>query len=443
MSDTLSIPSLSLQDPNVFDARQACCGIDADWITEMQSDAWSRYQSLPAPVRTNENWRFANLTRFREIDPFVPVNSTDADIPSALDNSRFIKSAAGRLAFADDALVGSTEISAELTEQGVIFTTLVDAAAKHPELLKGLFLKHSPELGSQKFEALHLAMLRNGIFLYIPDGVKVENPFVVQNLAVQDGGAIFPHTLFYVGNGASASLIELQDCAEKETKHLVIANAHLHAGDGANLSHSILQNWNLNTLSMQLNTSSAESNTTAKSTLINLGSIQARQEIHGRIFGSESNVELYALNVPGTTQEFDQRTLQTHIAANSRSDLLFKNALMDKSKTIFSGLIIVEENAQQTDAYQTNNNLMLSEDAEANSLPGLEIKANDVKCSHGATTGRIDDSELFYFLARGIPRKTAQQLMIFGYADEVIEKLGHPELLDFVREKVQAKFTDA
>jgi Fe-S cluster assembly protein SufD len=113
---------------------------------------------------------------------------------------------------------------------------------------------------------------------------------------------------------------------------------------------------------------------------------------------------------------------------------------MDRARTIFSGLIIVEDHAQQTDAYQTNNNLMLSEEAEANSLPGLEIKANDVKCSHGATTGRIDESELFYFLARGIPRKTAQELMIFGYADEIIQKLDHADLREYVSGQVQDKF---
>jgi Fe-S cluster assembly protein SufD len=196
----------------------------------------------------------------------------------------------------------------------------------------------------------------------------------------------------------------------------------------------------LNTLSFQLNTSNAGQDTTSKSTLINIGSAQARQEIHGKIFGSGSNVELYALNVPSGSQEFDQRTLQSHVAPHSRSDLLFKNALMDKARTIFSGLIIVEEDAQQTDAYQTNNNLMLSEAAEANSLPGLEIKANDVKCSHGATTGRIDESELFYFLARGIPRQKAQELMIFGYFEEIVEKLDNPELADYVREVVQTKF---
>ena len=234
--------------------------------------------------------------------------------------------------------------------------------------------------------------------------------------------------------------MEFQNGAAADTEHLVIANAHLYAGNGAKPQHRIIQNWNERTISFQLNTSNAQRDVESKQVIVNLGSQQARQEIHGKIFGSGSNVELYSLGVPRGTQEFDQRTLQTHIAPNSRSDLLYKNALSDETRTIFSGLIIVEEGAQQTDAYQTNNNLMLSDKAEANSLPGLEIGANDVKCSHGATSGRIDDSEIFYFLARGIPRAKAQELMVFGFFEEIVEKFRNDELAEYVRGLVQQKF---
>lgn len=441
MSETITLSNPDLQHPEVFAVRQEHCPIGAEWLADMQRTAWGRFLELPTPVRTNENWRFSSMQRIREMGPFCPVNETACDLPELVGRSNTLSHAAGRLAFADDTLIDRAPLADELARKGVVFTTLVDAALQYPDLLRELFMRHSPELGSEKFEALHLAMLRNGAFLYVPDGVEIDQPFVIHHWTVKDMGAIFPHTIAFVGKEARASLVELQGSSRPDTGHLVIANAHLHAADGARLSHAIVQNWNLSTLSFQLNTSSAGARTNAKSTLINIGSVQARQEIHGRIFGSESNVELYSLNVPGLAQEFDQRTLQTHVAPNSRSDLLFKNTLMDKARTIFSGLIIVEEDAQQTDAYQTNNNLMLSEDAEANSLPGLEIKANDVKCSHGATTGRIDESELFYFLARGIPRKTAQELMIFGYADEIIQKLDHEELRETVTAQVQEKFT--
>lgn len=441
-SESTTTENPSLEDPKVFEVHQDNLGIDVPWLTSAKQNAWSRYLELPNPLRTDEKWRFANLNRIREIGDFTPANGPAPEGTDIVKRSRRLKDVAGRLVLADDALADAVELDPELREKGVIFTTLADAIVQHPDLVERYFMQQTPELGSVKFEALHVALLRNGTFLYVPDGVEIDRPFVSYNWACRDGGALFPHTLFITGKGAKASLIEFQETEAAETRHLVIANAHLYADDGARPVHTIVQNWNLNTLSFQLNTSNAQEETVTKSTLINLGSIQARQEIHGKIFGSGSNVELYALNVPGGRQEFDQRTLQSHIAPHSRSDLLFKNALMGSSRSIFSGLIIVEEDAQQTDAYQTNNNLMLSDEAEANSLPGLEIKANDVKCSHGATTGRIDESEIFYFLARGIPRPKAQELMVFGYFEEIVQKLDNAELADYVRECLLNKFID-
>ncbi|MEM9227498.1 MAG: SufD family Fe-S cluster assembly protein, partial [Verrucomicrobiota bacterium] len=154
-------------------------------------------------------------------------------------------------------------------------------------------------------------------------------------------------------------------------------------------------------------------------------------------------VKMYSLTVAQREQEFDQRTLQVHAAPNATSDLLYKNALLDSSHTIFSGMILVEPEGQQTDAYQTNRNLLLSPTAEASSLPGLEIEANDVKCSHGATTGQIDAEQLYYLMARGIPKNVAYELLVFGFFEEIIEKVDNPELKDNLRTLVQAKFQDS
>lgn len=439
MTDTLSTSPLPISEPEAFAVRTAMEIRPSEAFAQKQAEAWEKYRSLPFPTRTHEAWRFSNLNQVRELETFVPTAMEGVDRDDLIQKSKRLGEVSGRFVFVDDNLATAREFDPQLSEQGVIFTTLFDALNQHPELVESYLLKESPELGSEKFEALHVAMLRSGVFLYIPDEVKVEKPFVIHQWNAKDKGAIFPHTLFVCGKNASAQLIEFQESADKDTEHLVIANTHLHAEEGAKPVHTIVQNWNLQTLSFQLNTSNAQSQVASQSTLINLGSSFARQEVHGKIFGSEANVNLYSLNLPGGNQLFDQRTLQTHIAPNSRSDLLFKNALREDSKTIFSGLIIVEENAQKTDAYQTNNNLMLSETAEANSLPGLEIKANDVKCSHGATTGQIDDSEIFYFLARGIPRETAEQLMVFGFCEEIIEKCPNEELAGLIRDSVEAR----
>jgi Fe-S cluster assembly protein SufD len=149
---------------------------------------------------------------------------------------------------------------------------------------------------------------------------------------------------------------------------------------------------------------------------------------------------MLALTVAQDAQEFDQRTLQTHQAPHTSSNLLYKNALLDRARTIFSGLIVVDPEAQKTDAYQSNRNLVLSPEAEASSLPGLEIQANDVRCTHGATTGHVDDEQMFYLESRGIRPALARELIVFGFFEEVLNKLENDELHAALRELIQSKF---
>jgi Fe-S cluster assembly protein SufD len=196
----------------------------------------------------------------------------------------------------------------------------------------------------------------------------------------------------------------------------------------------------MQTMSFQSDATRLMKDASTRTLAVNLGSKKARFENQVRMAGEGSNAILYSLTVAQADQEFDQRTYQSHDAPHAVSDLLYKNALLDESRTIFSGMINVEPEAQQTDAYQTNRNLLLSPKADANSLPGLEIKANDVKCSHGATTGQLNADELFYLMQRGIPKRTAQQLMAFGFFEEVLEKFENEALRENVRQLVHSKF---
>ncbi len=177
-----------------------------------------------------------------------------------------------------------------------------------------------------------------------------------------------------------------------------------------------------------------------KSVALNMGSSYARLENQVNILGAGANVKMYSLTVATGEQEFDQRTLQTHDAPSAVSDLLYKNALFDNARTIFSGMIRVEPDAQFTDAYQTNRNLLMSPKAEAVSLPGLEIEANDVKCSHGATTGQVDDAQLFYLQSRGIPKPVAYKLLVTGFFEEIIEKVNDDELAESLRVLLKNRF---
>ena len=149
---------------------------------------------------------------------------------------------------------------------------------------------------------------------------------------------------------------------------------------------------------------------------------------------------MFSANLANSKEEYDQRTLQLHEAQYTTSDLLYKNSLYDQARTIFSGLIQVGENAHHTDSYQTCRNMLGSDEAEANAMPGLEIDADQVKCSHGSTSGQISDEEIFYLKARGIPAERARRMISFGFLNEVIQRLAGDGVKEFIGERVEAKF---
>ena len=370
----------------------------------------------------------------------LPASKFSGEEASIIAQSKDISSFAAEHIFADDCLIDRKYVAGGLQNQGVIWLPLLEAMVKHPDLVAQYFMDQTPELGSEKFEALHGSLVSNGTFLYVPANVEITLPLVSYHWNVEDKAAVFPHTLIVAEANTRVNVVDIFRSTEKEQKNFICGMANIHAGPGAQVFYKAVQEWSQDALSFHLNTVTADRDSNVKTVMLCLGSAQSRSEQHTRIIGAGSNVENYSLSVSTEDQEYDQRTLQTHSAPHSRSDLLYKNALLDDSRTIFSGLIKVDEIAQQTDAYQTNRNLLLSDRAESNSMPGLEILANDVKCSHGATTGKLDEDQLFYLKTRGIPTRQAQKLLVFGFFEEILEKLNIEELAKNVRDYIQNKF---
>jgi Fe-S cluster assembly protein SufD len=176
---------------------------------------------------------------------------------------------------------------------------------------------------------------------------------------------------------------------------------------------------------------------------VHLGGAYSRFESLSRLVGEGARSDLLSVSVGQGAQEFDARTLQDHASPHTTSDLLYKNSLDDRSRNTFGGLIRVEPHAHFTDAYQTVRNLLLSDDAEANSMPGLEIMADNVKCSHGATSGQVNEDELFYLLARGIPKAVALHLLVAGFLNEVVQRLDHPLIAAKLHDLIEEKFASA
>jgi Fe-S cluster assembly protein SufD len=404
-----------------------------EWWLEAKRAAWNTYHSLPYPSRSDERWRFSNLQGLDLENYLLPEDHSSLvpHLPEFPHTSEII--------FSNRQVVGRSTMPAEFSSRGVIFCPLDEALRDHGELVRRHFQSHPANLGSEKFVALNVAFTAAGSFLYVPKGVEVTLPFVVQHTLTGDRIATFPHTIVVLEERAKATLVEFFVSGDSAA-HLVSGVNDLHAGPGAQLTYVGTQNWSRDTLAFQTNSITAQRDARVLSLNVHLGGRQARHESHSRLQGPGAHSEMLALTVATGQQEFDQRTLQTHQAPNTSSNLLYKNALVDTAKTIFSGLIVVEPDAQKTDAYQSNRNLMLSETAEANSLPGLEIQANDVRCTHGSTTSRVEPEQEFYLRSRGIHQKIAHELIVFGFFEEVLNKLENDDLHAVLRDLIQAKF---
>jgi len=414
------------------------------WWQERRHREYERFTQLPLPNRKDEAWRFSNL-RGLQLDGFAPAR--------AIRNAPSVPAPFGSpaLAFLNGQLQEGAQPSADLPP-GLVIGSLLDAARDHPELLKEHFMAQSQRLGSDKFAALHAAFIANGAFIFVPKGMVVPRPIVIQHVAAGVGAAVFPHTLIITEDNARVAVVEsfqsileaghsALDPASPVPAHQFACGANdIYAGHGAQVTYIGAQDWSRDTLSLQMNSTVVGRDARVQLLNLHVGGHQARHESMSQLRAPGAFSEMLALTVADDTREFDQRTLQIHQAPNTKSDLLYKNALRDKARTIFSGLIVVDPDAQKTDAYQSNRNLMLSDDAEANSLPGLEIQANDVRCTHGATSSRIDPEQEFYLQSRGISKPVADELLTFGFFEEVLNRLENDELHESLRGLIRTQF---
>lgn len=392
------------------------------WFAHEQNLAWETFQTIPQPKRNDEPWRFANLSALdlSEFKPAAPVNDEAALIERSIGFADF----SAKLIFANEKLI-LAEVAGLPT--GVLLMPLEQAASEHEELFKKNFMSTPVRLGSKKFAALHRAHLRTGAFLYVPKGVVIDQPIEIWHWVEGENVAIFPHTLIVLEEGASAAVIDRFVSATEECS-LAIAVNDLTLSANSRLTYVGVQEWSDKATAFHLNTTEVQKEATATALQMNFGGSYIRGESDSHLLGERSRSVMLLINPADGSREIDQRTFQDHFAPKATSDLLYHNALADSSRTIFAGLIKVEEGAHETDAYQKVRNLMLSNEAEANSMPGLEILADNVRCTHGATSGELNEDELFYMLARGIPPQQAAQLIVRGFFGTVLERLENPSL---------------
>jgi Fe-S cluster assembly protein SufD len=402
------------------------------WFQARQESAQARYEAIPTPKRGDEQWRFANIKQLRFDN--LSGKASEADHSDLISRSTGLAKPAAKFIFLNDELI-SNESS---LPENVICLPLAEALEKHSDLVEKHFMKQENRLGSAKYSALHEASVKNGIFVHVPDNTEVEGTIEVHHW-ISGEATSFPHTLIVTGKSSKVRVVDIFRSSDDTTPGLVIGYKDLYAGQNSSLDYIAIQDLNEVSRIIAIKETSTARDARSKAFILNTGASWARNESMSRLEGPGAHSDMLSVSIPDHEQEYDQRTFQHHVSEGAYSDLLYKNTLYGRSKTIFSGLISVDENAHHTDAYQTCRNLLMTDDCEANSMPGLEINADQVKCSHGSTSAQISDEEIFYLQARGIAPGQARQLIARGYSVEAVDRLKDEDtealLLKFIDEK--------
>lgn len=395
------------------------------WLTEQRESAWKKFSELPWPSNKDEEWMRTDIRMFK-LDKFgMKADSSADDLPPLVLGAGV--DLAGSVHSLDGRPISSSDLLQEYKDKGVIFGTIADLLEDHGDLIrKYLFQAVDPNF--DRFSALHAAMFKGGVFLYVPRNVVVDRPVHISS-QVTEGGSDLRHTLIVVEEGAEATVLA-ESNSSAETNAMHCGAIELFVGDRANLRYVNLQDWGQRVWHFAHQKAIVGRDSNLQWTVGALGSRLAKVNQHVALRGERANVQVNGAIFTENKQHLSYHTLQHHEEPNCISDFLYKSALQDVSRTVWRGMIKVDQKAQQTDGYQRNDNLILSGKARADSIPGLEIEADDVRCTHGSTSGRVDEELIFYAQCRGYTRKEAIRAVVTGFFQQVFDRI----TIDSVRE---------
>ncbi len=413
---------------------------EPDWLREMRLQAWELYESLPMPTTQDEPWR---RTDYRHIDwdsagvLLAPNGGRFEDVPAENRQPLLGQEQGGLLAFVDDQPVHH-EVHPSLAQHGVIFTDLRAAASEHPELVQKHLMTHAVKAEDGKFAALNAALWTHGVFLYVPRGRAVELP-VHSIFYTTRPGATLGHVLVVLDEGAQIDYLHENLSLNFDDHASFVGVTELVVGRDANLRFVNLQDWGHNVFEFSHQRARVDANGQLDWVTGQMGGklIKAFMEID--LDGAGSWGRMSGLYFPDGQQLMDLDTQQNHNAPHTTSDLLFKGVLKDQARSVWQGMIKALPGAQKTDGFQANRNMILGRQARADSIPGLEIQADDVRCTHAAAVGQIEEELLYYLMSRGIPRHEAEKLVVDGFFVPVLDRIPFENVRDRMMAYVERK----
>jgi Fe-S cluster assembly protein SufD len=426
------------------EAFEACLAAREEpaWLTEIRRSAWQRFEELPMPSVREEEWmrtdiRLFKLDRFNIPDPTVAAPS-DVELPHALLAAGV--DLGGRVA-CFDSRTHTAQLADNWSRQGVLFGSLEALVAEHGNLLRPFFERRVVDPYKDKFSALHAAAWCGGTLLYVPKNVRVDQPLHSLS-ALSPGGVDFGRMLIILEPGAEATMLSEAASTDADGGGFHCGSIELVVEQGASLRYVNLQNWGHEVWHFAHQKGHVGREGRLQWTIGALGAKLAKVNQHVAMTGPDAEVQVNGVMFTEGRQHLSYNTHQHHQAPYCKSDLLYKTALQDRSRTVWRGMIKVDKNAQRTDAYQRNDNLMLSRDARADSIPGLEIEADDVRCTHGSTSGRVDDQQVFYAMTRGYSRREAVRMIVAGFFQQVFDRITIESVRDALGEAIGRRVRD-
>ncbi|MEL7645927.1 MAG: Fe-S cluster assembly protein SufD [Anaerolineaceae bacterium] len=412
-------------------------------LLDFRKAAWQQALEAPFPGKKDEAWRRVNLDAALS----TPLDILSAKKRPAQPNAGISsREAAGYAGSLFSSPTGSSQnLDPALEQAGVIFCDYADAEKNHAEFLAN-YVGKAVASADGKFAAAASALAEFGAVLQIPKGCRAEKPFLARLEAGNAGSAAFSHSIIRLEAGASVVLVldfgsSPAEANDKQALHVGILEIQLE--ENADLTLVELQQFSTHTWNITHERAILENGARLHWVYGGLGASLSKNFIETSLIGTGAEAKMHGFYFASGAQVFDLDTQQNHLAPHTTSDLLYKGAVAGNARTVWEGMIFVSPEAMQTDGFQTNRNLVLTEGAEVNALPGLEILADDVRCSHGASVGRLDEDELFYLQTRGIPRKEAEQLVMEGFFGEIVEQVPVANLQSKLKKMLVARFTQA
>jgi Fe-S cluster assembly protein SufD len=414
------------------------------WMRDKRRAAWQLSQELPMPADTDEAWRRTDL-RGLDLDQYAAVlPPTEAvshreQLPAYLaPHLAMPETTVGGVLVHQDGNTLWQTLDSELVRQGVIFCDLDTAVQQHPELVEAHFMTEAVPVSSDAFTAMHGALWQGGAFLYVPKGVQVQVPLQALTAHATAAGMLQPHLLLIADSQSDVTFVDEQISEPADLQGFHNGVVELYLKRGARMTFVQIQNWSRRLWGISHQRAVLDADSQLHWATAGLGSrlYWTAQEVWLRAPGSNSR--LFGLTFADGRQHLDYQTRQDHSAPHTESDLLFKGVGLDRARSVFRGVLHLRKEAQQTNAYQATHNLLLSPRARADALPILEIEADDVRCKHGSTTGRVDDEQIFYLMSRGLSRQDAQRLIVQGFFETVITEFP----VEGAREKIRLAIED-